>query len=58
MLALAIVLRDAVVKRAVCSQGGFRDSESPCIALSPAFDGGRLKDDELKSQLLNSYHHV
>ena len=56
--ALAIALRDAVVKRAVCSLAGFNDSESFVIAINPAFDGGLLKNDELKSQLLNSYHHV
>ena len=56
--ALAIALRDAVVKRAVCSLAGFNDSESFVIAINTAFDGGLLKNDELKSQLLNSYHHV
>ena len=58
MKALAIALRDAVVKRAVCSLGGFNDSESFIIAINLAFDGALLKNDELKSQLLNSYHHV
>ena len=55
--ALAVALRDAVVKRAVCSLGGFNES-SFIIAINLAFDGTLLKNDELKSQLLNSYHHV
>ena len=57
MKALAVALRDAVVKRAVCALGGFNEV---CflIAIDLAFDGALLKNDELKSQLLNSYHHV
>ena len=55
--ALGVALRDAVVKRAVCALGGFNEV-SFLIAIDLAFDGALLKNDELKSQLLNSYHHV
>jgi len=56
--ALACSLRDAVVKRGVCAQGGFSSEDQFVEAIDPGFDGGLRDDDELKSQLLNSYHHI
>ena len=55
--ALRVALGDAVVNRAVCALGGVNEN-SFLIAIDLAFDGAILKNAELKSQLLNSYHHV
>ena len=55
--ALRVALGDAVVNRAVCAIGGVTEN-SFLIAIDLAFDGAILKNAELKSQLLNSYHHV
>jgi hypothetical protein len=56
--ALACTLRDAVVKRAVCVQGGFASEESFVAVVDDAFGGVLRRDEELGSQILNSYHHV
>jgi len=55
--ALRVALGDAVVNRAVCAIGGVTEN-SFLIAIDLAFDGAILKNAELKSQLLGSYHHV
>ena len=41
----------------MCALGGVNEN-SFLIAIDLAFDGAILKNAELKSQLLNSYHHV
>jgi hypothetical protein len=56
--ALAASLRDTVVKRGVCAQGGFSSEEEFLDAMNSGFEGAVRRDDELKSQLLKSYHHV
>ena len=55
--ALRVALGDAVVNRAVCALGGVNEN-SFLITIDLAFDGAILKNAELKSQLLGSYHHV
>ncbi len=55
--ALRVALGDAVVNRAVCALGGVNE-DSFLITIDLAFDGAILKNAELKSQLLDSYHHV
>ena len=55
--ALAGAVRDVVAWRCVRLSGA--DSEDVYIAaLDNAFDGGLTGDKDLKSQLLNSFHHV
>lgn len=54
-----IILYISVVKIGVCITGGFTDEDALIEAIDPGFDF-TLRDPEkheLKSQILNSYHH-
>ena len=55
---LSCTLRDAVVILGMCSHGEYTSEEAFVEALDPGFDGEVRSDADLKSQLLNSYHHV